>query len=42
MTEEVDNTFCIIEEEDAEIFLGKRKLSSDDREFLEIPGVDDL
>ena len=36
--EEVDTTFCIIDEEDVELYLGRKKITKDEREDVERVG----
>lgn len=42
MSDEVDTSFCIVEEEDVELFLGKTKLTKQQRDDLEVEGVGDF
>ena len=39
--DDIDSGLCIIEQ-DADIFVGKKKLTKEDREFMEIGRVEDL
>ena len=37
--DEVDDSLCVIDKDDVDLFLGKVKLSKKDREDLEVEGV---